>query len=157
YGIGAHGIFAESVGGGGGQGGSARTMSINVKTEFEAKKTLGHYATFNLSLGGSGGKGGDGGATTVINEGTIRTHGADSHGIHAQSVGAGGGSGGEGAHGFFGIPTTKIDKLPPYMLGTLSNGVRAGASGDGEAVNVTQIGDITTAQRGSYGIFAQSV
>lgn len=155
FGTAAHGIFAESVGGGGGQGGSARTMSIN----FSALdvSTLGKYAAFNLSLGGTGGSGGDGNTVSVTNSGTIITHGTDSHGIYAQSVGGGGGTGGEGAHGFFGVPALFLDKTPMYQQVSVSMGGSAGAAGDGKAVNVDQRGNITAYQHGSHGIFAQSV
>ncbi len=151
----AHGIFAESVGGGGGQGGSARTMSINFAGVDVS--TLGKYASINFSLGGTGGAGGDGDVVTVINSGTIVTRGADAHGIYAQSVGAGGGTGGEGAHGFFGIPALVLDRTPLYQQVSVSMGGNAGAAGDGKAVNVVQRGAITASEQGSHGIFAQSV
>ena len=68
------GIFAQSIGGGGGAGG-----------------TLGISA---IAVGGSGGASGSGGQVDVINDAMIETHGIDSYAIQAQSVGGGGGSGG---------------------------------------------------------------
>ena len=73
-GLGAKGVFAESVGGGGGDGGAS-------------------YGAF-VSIGGNGGTGSDGGQVTVLNQQTIRTLGEYGIGIHAQSVGGGGGDGG---------------------------------------------------------------
>jgi uncharacterized protein YhjY with autotransporter beta-barrel domain len=154
WGAAAHGIFAESVGGGGGQGGSARTMSIALSgVDVSAKK----YGAFNLSLGGRGGDGGDGGDVNIASSGTIVTHGVDAHGLYAQSVGGGGGTGGEGAHGFFGVPTIGIDRTPIWQQFSISLGGDAGAAGDGKDVVVRHTGSITTESAGAWGIFAQSV
>src|SRR6056297_2310403 len=70
----ARGVFAQSVGGGGGAGGQSGGV---------------------FSLGGSGGAGGDGGEVTVtIGEtGVVATTGLGSDAVFAQSVGGGGGSG----------------------------------------------------------------
>ncbi|MDP3538549.1 MAG: hypothetical protein Q8S26_07570 [Azonexus sp.] len=155
FGIASHGIFAESIGGGGGQGGSARTMSINAA--IMPVSTLGKYASFSLSLGGKGGSGSDGNTVSIDNQESIITHGADSHGVYAQSVGGGGGTGGEGAHGFFGIPALMFDKTPMYQQVSVSMGGSGGAAGSGGAVNVNQHGSITAHEQGSHGIFAQSI
>ncbi|HEY6927146.1 MAG TPA: hypothetical protein VI653_26955, partial [Steroidobacteraceae bacterium] len=73
-GTGSAAIFAQSVGGGGGNGGSA---------------------TGWFSIGGQGGGGGDAGQVAVENSGQhLRTYGADAAGIYAQSIGGGGGNGG---------------------------------------------------------------
>jgi hypothetical protein len=68
------GILAQSVGGGGGVGGTA----------------VGGW----FSLGGTGGGGGDGGTVDVTNTGHIITRLNDSVGLAAQSIGGGGGDGG---------------------------------------------------------------
>ncbi|MEA2809658.1 MAG: hypothetical protein QOJ17_3799, partial [Rhodospirillaceae bacterium] len=70
----AYGIFAESVGGGGGNGGASLGL---------------------LAFGGTGGAGGNGGAVTVTNSGGITGSGQQATGIFAQSVGGGGGNGGD--------------------------------------------------------------
>ncbi|TPW29987.1 autotransporter outer membrane beta-barrel domain-containing protein [Martelella alba] len=75
YGAEAHGIVAQSIGGGGGVG------------------TNGYG--FISSIGGSGGNGGAGGAVTVTNSGTIKTAGDYASAIIAQSIGGGGGTGGK--------------------------------------------------------------
>ncbi|WP_233154716.1 autotransporter outer membrane beta-barrel domain-containing protein [Candidimonas nitroreducens] len=78
------GIIAQNIGGGGGNGGSVDNVSL---ASFAA-----------LQLGGQGAKGGNaGGDGTQINYENlgIRTSGAHSTGILAQSIGGGGGTGGD--------------------------------------------------------------
>ncbi len=78
---GAFGILAQSIGGGGGNGG----MGIS---------TGGIVASASIALGGSGGDGGSGGSVYVNNAGPIATVESNSAGIMAQSIGGGGGTGG---------------------------------------------------------------
>jgi uncharacterized protein YhjY with autotransporter beta-barrel domain len=118
-GAGSHGIFAESVGGGGGSSGFNISNLVNI--------------------GGSGGSSGDGGTVTVTNEGGISTQRDDSHGIFAESVGGGGGSNGYS-----------------FSLG-VNIGGSGGNSGDGGTVTVTNNGSISTMGRTSHGIYAESV
>ena len=68
----AKGIFAQSVGGGGGSASGVGGA---------------------ISLGGSGGAGGSGNTVTVVNGGSVQTLGQRGDAIFAQSVGGGGGSG----------------------------------------------------------------
>ena len=77
----AHGILAQSIGGGGGTGGGANGI---------------------VGVGGSGGTGGNGWLVDVLNQGSIQTQGEDAKGILAQSIGGGGGSAGN-AGGVVGI------------------------------------------------------
>ena len=111
------GIFAQSVGGGGGSGGGAGGL---------------------VAIGGSGSSGGNGGRVTVTSQDDVRTRGARSSGIFAQSIGGGGGSG-AGAGGLVGV------------------GSGGGGAGNGGAVSVTSNGSISTRYDDSFGIFAQSV
>ena len=76
-------IFAQSVGGGGGTAGGFLGQGSGT-------------AALDFQIGGKGGKGGAGGTVEVTNAkgASIRTDGAGSHGILAQSVGGGGGVGG---------------------------------------------------------------
>lgn len=73
----AHGIFAQSIGGFAGGGGSGDSVFS--------------------SSGGSGGSAGHGGNVLVSNEGTILTRGLGANALFAESVGGGGGSGGAGS------------------------------------------------------------
>src|SRR5690606_7535527 len=68
----AHGILAQSIGGGGGNAGSTSGL---------------------VALGGSGAAGGTGGAVDVTNTGMVTTHNVGSNAIEAQSIGGGGGNG----------------------------------------------------------------
>src|SRR5690606_38961714 len=80
-------VLAQSVGGGGGTGGYATSMSV------------GPALSASSSTGGSGGKGGKGGAVRITNSSAIRTVGESAIGLQASSVGGGGGTGG-GADAF---------------------------------------------------------
>src|SRR4029077_2799860 len=82
-GVAAFGIFAQSVGGGGGEGSLAGTVD-------------GSLQSLGVGIGGNGGYGGDGGVVTVTtgdgaNGSTITTTGKHGIAIFAQSVGGGGG------------------------------------------------------------------
>src|SRR5262249_27817367 len=77
------GIFAQSVGGGGGNGGFAATLGF---------ADLG--TGLGVTVGGQGGPGADAGTVTVLSYNNILTPGANSFGILAQSIGGGGGNGG---------------------------------------------------------------
>lgn len=123
----AQGIFAMSVGGGGGNGGSAGSMLITV--------------------GGRGGAGTDGGTVDVLNSGLLTTHGNNSAGIFAQSVGGSGGNGGN---------ATAV-QIAPVVSFTFALGGTAGTGGDGGAVGVDNTGRIATGGSNSHGIMAQSV
>ncbi|WP_153770204.1 autotransporter outer membrane beta-barrel domain-containing protein [Labrenzia sp. CE80] len=127
----AYGIFSQSIGGGGGSGGEAASITDS-------------YA---LQLGGDGDGGGNGGAVTVVNTGaTITTAGYGSTAVIAQSIGGGGGNTGS---------KTGLGAIEDV---TLAVGGKGGVAGDGGAVNVTfNSGSIATASEQASGIFAQSV
>jgi hypothetical protein len=167
----SRGIFAESIGGGGGTGGSNGGL---------------------ISLGGSGSNGGSAGTVTVHNgsTGIITTVGTQSDGIFAQSVGGSGGSGsnahglyavgGSGDHAGNGGAVTVENYGTISTSGTNARGIVAqsvgGGGGDGgssggmvavggsgsgggtsSTVTLTQGGSITTGGTDAAGIFAQSV
>ncbi|WP_281032980.1 autotransporter outer membrane beta-barrel domain-containing protein [Mesorhizobium sp. M6A.T.Ce.TU.016.01.1.1] len=129
----AHGVVAQSVGGGGGYGGDAKGKSSNA-----------------LAIGGLGGNGGDGGDVTVIRTGTITTTGKDSIAIIAQSVGGGGGFGGAG----FGRFGADDDGGGPNAIGFNTPG---GTKGTGGKVTIIQDGEIETDGDRAHGIIAQAV
>ena len=115
-------------------------------------------------MGGNGGTGGHGGIVTVVNTGEIVTIGDTADGIFAQSIGGGGGIGGNGIFGtgellpvpiellFVPVGQTAIHKDISVIVGG-----NAGASGDGNLVDVDNYKNITTIGDYSNGIFAQSV
>lgn len=128
----ASGIFAQSVGGGGGVG------------------AIGHGATLSggdLTYGPSGGNGGTGGDVKVTLGGDITTGGTGAVGVLAQSVGGGGGHIG-------GIDTGVATVVSPLEL---YGSPAAGGTG-GDVVIKTNGGPvaITTTGYGAHGIFAQS-
>lgn len=161
-GFGSAGVFAQSVGGGGGNGGFG-------KTNQGAYNAAGDYSLeVNLALGGSGGGGGAGGSIDVYNfvsdtsvpdrtpyygslqdgQGAILTMGSSAAGIFAQSVGGGGGNGGfaigDGGNGQVSV--------------NVAIGGNGGAGGNGNNVNVHNgNGTIATYGANSAGVFAQSI
>ena len=80
-GVGSPGVLAQSIGGGGGTGGSNITST-----------SVGQVVA-GIAIGGSGGSGGNGGVVTVYPYGNVFTYGNNSPAILAQSIGGGGGNG----------------------------------------------------------------
>ncbi len=138
----AVGIFAQSVGKGGGESSSS---SIEVTHEGKEK---GSDKAASLEVGIEGGSGGISGDVDVFAHGAIFTLGQDAHGIFAQSVGGGGGSGGS------------IERQPAAMASTqiqVGVGGSGGSGGISGAVQVDSDADIETVGDKAHGIFAQSV
>ena len=152
-GVAAFGIFAQSVGGGGGEGSLAGTVN-------------GSLQSLGMGIGGNGGGGGDGGVVTVTtgdgaNGSTITTTGKHGIAIFAQSVGGGG--------GLVRTMTTdetfdpsKIISNPQGRLAdvhgfSLNIGGANGSSGAGGDVNVFASGPITTSGLDAHAILAQSI
>ena len=167
----SYGIQAQSVGGGGGVGGSARalTVQVNPKDWLPNKNYFdGLLKTWNVAVGGSGGGASDGGLATVTNVGNIVTRGYDAHGIMVQSTGGGGGVGGAAAHG---IPLTFLGEegstaadiileatpLKGFNAMQIVLGGSGGSSGNGGNAVVDNTGTISTEKDGAHGILAQSV
>ena len=127
----AMGVLAQSVGGGGGNGGYAKSAGL----------------FFADSIGGSGGSGGSGGTVDVTNATAIATTGAQSAGIIAHSIGGGGGNGG--------AATAKSGGV--IVSVSLAVGGKGGGGGDGDSVTVANNNKITTTGTDSAGILAQSI
>ncbi|ASV83762.1 sperm-activating peptides family [Ochrobactrum quorumnocens] len=136
----SHGLFAQSIGNG---GGNSSSTSVSVTTPKDGDKTGN---SFSASIGLEGGQGGTSGNVAVNAEGLIYTLGEESHGIFAQSVGGGGGTGG-GATGSAGKATS-------YSINVGGNGGTGGTSGN---VDVTSKARIVTEGASSIGILAQSI
>ncbi len=130
------GIVAQSIGGGGGHGGSV-----------EVAGTLS-----SIAIGGLGGDGGQAGRVQVFNgsnltntEGTtISTHGDNSAGILAQSISGGGGAGGDAFAAGLNVLTVAV-------------GAAGGGGGTSGDVNVLNNGAIGAHGSYSFGIAAQSI
>ena len=139
----AQGIVAQSVGGGGGKGGTAVSSGINA------------VASLGVSIGG-GGAGGDGGTVTVnLGSGSIISTGLASSagntgygafGILAQSVGGGGGMGADGSAAATGRMS---------IGGGWPGG--GGSTGSGQVVTLTGSASITTVGDLAHGVVLQSI
>jgi uncharacterized protein YhjY with autotransporter beta-barrel domain len=146
HGEGAHAIFAQSVGGSGGQALSANSDSDGA-LEF-AEEGIGLSAV--LAVGGGSGSSGHGGNVSVGEIGgqplsiTINTLGNNAYGILAQSVGGGGGLAASSASA----------SNPEYSIG---GGRGAGGHGGDVTAYTFDSSSITTAGLGAHGILAQSV
>jgi len=147
----SHGIVAHSIGGGGGDGGygglGIKAWTDNATADWAAKLPgtftfIPNFTNISAGVGGSGGSAGDGGDVSVDGSGGIATQGAHAFGVHAQSIGGGGGNGGAGSTGLWSEVTV---------------GGRGSGGGDGGKVTVDLTGGIATSGKGGVGIFAQSV
>ncbi|HEU5137676.1 MAG TPA: autotransporter outer membrane beta-barrel domain-containing protein [Steroidobacteraceae bacterium] len=141
----AHGIFAQSLGGGGGNGSSIITSNLGASSQ-------GQATLVNLSVGGSGGEGGTAGDVTVTNDSLIETGGEEAHGVFAQSIGGGGGNGGLALAANAVLAQGDVANEAMIALGG------SGGHGD-DAGNVTVNNNdrIVTHGARSHGIFAQSI
>ncbi|WP_319520509.1 autotransporter outer membrane beta-barrel domain-containing protein [uncultured Martelella sp.] len=172
------GLLVQSIGGGGGTGGSG-TSSIS--HSFEIEKELKKWESAKLALKASadidtklsatlgtvGGDGGDGGTVIVglpdqgqtdFSFGTTKTDGNVSHGVVAQSIGAGGGSVAVSSNQNAATLSTVIKDLDLSVDVDLSLGARdtAGTTGNGGKVNI-YAADTYTSGFSSMGVIAQSV
>ena len=142
----SNGVLAQSIGGGGGNGGMAMTVDTSL-----AKNSMG----LSASVGGWGGTGGTGGAVDVKRLGDIATDGARAAGILAQSIGGGGGNGGNSYSGSVYIDSPKnTDKATNI---TASVGGFGGSGNTADIVTVNSIGNIFTSGMLSSAIQAQSI
>ncbi|WP_425087154.1 hypothetical protein [Stappia sp.] len=130
-------IFAQSLGGGGGNGAVTATGAVSI---FDV----------NIGVGGNGGTGGTGGTVNVTNAGKLTTKGNYSSAVMAQSVGGSGGNAGMLAMG-------------SATAGEISGSVNVGVGGDGgdggiaDAVKIDNSATIETSGYNAFGLAAQSV
>ena len=145
HGAHAPGLLAQSIGGGGGQGGSAYSKSTSA----------GFGAS--MAVGGSGGAGGDACAascsgTTAENDGRITTQGSDSYGILAQSIGGGGGAGGAST------AKSRVYAAEDVSISlSAALGGSGGQAGSGGLLTATNTGLVTTSGEGAVGVLTQSI
>ncbi|HEY9214971.1 MAG TPA: autotransporter domain-containing protein, partial [Ancylobacter sp.] len=142
-GVRAHGILAQSIGGGGGTGGAA-TSAANSVIGGPGGGNAGTYSA-TVSVGGSGGAAGDGNEVTLGGSGSVLTAGYGAVGILAQSIGGGGGVGAEGS----------VNNTTTIGIGGAWDGTGS-AGGNGNSVNLTA-STITTLGDDAHGIVAQSI
>jgi len=146
----SYGLFAQSIGGGGGAGASGVLGDVTNN----AAKGL------TIGVGGSGGSGGAGGTVSVVSNAVIDTDGDGSKGLVAQSIGGGGGAGAQGIQGNVSGASDSGTKQITFGLGG-----SGGGGGSGGAVTLTNGGAISTGLEASGGsvfdqmdaILAQSI
>jgi uncharacterized protein with beta-barrel porin domain len=146
----SNGILAQSIGGGGGNGGNAQI----VRGAFNCDNSI------EMVVGGDGGAGGNGGRIDVDSGGAIVTEGYLSSGILAQSIGGGGGNGGDAKVYSLeiGLEIDPADpSASPSVSATFTLGGSGGASGSGGSVNINNSETIITGGDFSSGILAQSI
>ena len=137
----SNGIYAQSVGGGGGDGGFAMALS---KNSLKNPKTDLAASLMTFAMGGLGGTGADSGNVTVNHSGSIISHGKNSYGIFAQSVGGGGGN---AAHSISSPAWTAADLALTTLLGGGSTGT-AGIVKINTTGSIAMLGANSTAQLG---------
>ncbi|MCP5358595.1 MAG: autotransporter outer membrane beta-barrel domain-containing protein [Pseudomonadales bacterium] len=145
----ADAILAQSVGGGGGSGGTSVAGSIG--------GTIG----IGASLGSTGGAGATGGTVQLRNELSVSTTGNHSKGLVAQSIGGGGGnagisisavaSAGKSVSLSGGVSKLQFGAVP----GALAN--NGGSGGTGNDVTIESAADVATSGTFSTGVVAQSI
>lgn len=145
------GILAQSVGGAGGTGGFVKSGTTALTIAKNTLKGTEIGTTISVNVGGDGGDGMTSGDVSVSSGGVITTVGANSHGIHAQSVGGGGGTSGVVENTLVNLRST-IGTTATLSIG--GSGGTGAVSGD---VVVTNSSDIGTGGLKAAGIFAQSV
>ncbi|GAB3120458.1 hypothetical protein GCM10027288_46640 [Bordetella tumbae] len=159
----AHGVFMQSIGGGGGDGGSAQNYMIQVDTGDVSVGVEADAAVGGQCIRvGKACAGGDGNQVTVnlstngYTDATIlNTSGDYSNGVLAQSIGGGGGDGGSADSYAFGFQTG----IAASVAATTSVGSKGGAGGGGGTVTVNTGANaqIKTTGSGARGIVAQSI
>ncbi|MBB3808182.1 autotransporter outer membrane beta-barrel domain-containing protein [Pseudochelatococcus contaminans] len=131
----SYGVFAQSIGGGGGVGGLGGSLNGN-----------GNQVNLNLGVGGKGGHGSIGGAVDITNSGTVTTLRDASYGIFGQSIGGGGGVGG-------GSSSSTSKKI----TANLNIGGNGGSGNNGGTVTITNSGSVQTSGIESHALVAQSI
>jgi hypothetical protein len=163
WGSNAIGVLAQNIGGGGGasQGGSY---------SFGGPVIEGVKPTVKYQIGTQGASGGTGGEVVVSVQGPIETHGGDSIGVLAQSIGGGGGVGGSAGsdasadnpiirglnirQGFSNIANESVNFDATY---TVAVGGQGGGGNVGGPVEVSLASKIFTSGDWASGVVAQSI
>ncbi|MDQ0586197.1 beta strand repeat-containing protein [Variovorax paradoxus] len=174
----AYGILAQSIAGGGGNGGTA-AAPLRPTTIGASDFSL----SFGLTVGGRGAGAGAGATVHITNQaaGRITTSGDQAIGVLAQSIGGGGGSGGavrqETARSFspaLGSPSAFLEAVTQvaqwlekgpsgFTLGSFTVAVDArvggsgGAGGNGGDVRIDNHGLVSTAGGSAPALVAQSI
>lgn len=157
YGMHSSGILAQSIAGGGGNGG-------NVVDGAGANGPI--TVSVHVNMGGDAGNGGTtgGAAANVGQNASVTTYGDHAMGVVAQSIGGGGGNGGS-VHSY--SHTTGGGSVSDSMINRESNsltfngsvnlGGSGGAGANAAAVSSGIVGTVETYGVASTGVFVQSI
>jgi len=144
----ADGVLLQSIGGGGGLGGSITSGKAASSGPLSDEGTS---YDFNVGVGGKGGIGGNGGAINITHGGKITTTGDYADGLVAQSIGGGGGTGGSST-------ITGSQRTANVTVGVGGSG---GLSGAGGTITVSfddsHQNQITTSGYMAHGVLLQSI
>src|SRR3546814_6399673 len=136
----SHGVYVQSVGGGGGDGGSASTFSVDAVIGVQSINVQDEAAVGGRCITSSNGDdscaGGNGGDVSVhlgdgdgVGRTVVQTSGDYSNGVLAQSIGGGGGDGGSANAYAFDFETGAAISDDALV----SVGAKGGTGGDGGA------------------------
>ena len=160
-GVSSTGIYAQSVGGNGGVGGSSFTGIVGFTKPGSTSSPEARNLKINVAIGGAGGDGATAGAAEVTNSGTIVTTGGSARGIMAQSIGGNGGSGGAADAFSMQVGKCGLCSAPDFASKSMTFNVSVGgAGGDGNhasTVTVNNSGAIQTDGAASDAIYAHSI
>ncbi|MBB3181637.1 autotransporter outer membrane beta-barrel domain-containing protein [Variovorax sp. Sphag1AA] len=143
FGTRSGGILAQSIGGGGGIGGSTFAVGADVLNA-------------GVAVGGQGGGGGSGANVNLNNAAQVTTYGNDAFGLSAQSISGGGGHG--GATTDVAVSLGVGSNLPSVAIDVAVGG--AGGAGGNQSQSVVALnnsGFISTAGEGALGLVAQNI
>ncbi|WP_153001052.1 autotransporter outer membrane beta-barrel domain-containing protein [Thiomicrospira sp. XS5] len=151
----AHGVVAQSIGGGGGNGGQSVADALTVAVP--TGEDVSVDASVTTSVGGAAGTGGGGSIVNVALNGTssITTGGDGAMGIIAQSIGGGGGNG--GSADALSATVGDIDSVSVGVTSALGAKGSAGGSGGLVTVQLQDQATVTTFGDHANAILAQSI
>ena len=158
-GYGSQGILAQSIGGGGGNGGTSYSGTLNPGGFLNNETSA---TTLAASVGGFGGTGNTSGEVKIKSTGElIYTIGEFSSAIQAQSIGGGGGNGGNATTKALSFQCDDCDIADDNAKSdtniSLSVGGFGGNGHEGNKVSITNSTNLVTKGDGSNGIYAQSI
>ena len=153
-GIASHGLFGQSVGGSGGEGGNSDVMGYAFINTSDGKAAHEDSRNLSIAIGGTGGSGNHGDKVTINSSGAIHVDNSGSFAIYGQSVGGGGGGGGD-AYALKGVKSDAVKRKNEVKV-TVGGSGGAGGDGGDVVINHTR-GDVLTEGAGSAAIVAQSV
>ncbi|ARU90814.1 autotransporter [Pseudomonas sp. M30-35] len=177
-GSGSRGVLVQSIGGG---GGTSQGASVGLSASDSIAGGGGEdggsgafSASVGVGLGRTGGSGGSAGTVNVTTAGKINTFGADADGVLAQSIGGGGGLGGSvgqatsddsESHDDSGESDCSSDDgdgesgycFSVSVGASIDDGGAGGTAADGNTVELTHAGVVTTTGDWADGIVAQSI